>query len=1598
MIKKRIKKIGKYILWASFALVIFIFFMLAFLLTPWGQKKVSDVLVAALSDTFQAEMSGKISYKIPNWIKIEDFLIKDLQKDTLLYAKNAYVGINMLKLYYSQIDADKIELNGAIFNVNSNSKGVFNYQFLLDALPSDTTNSSPSSIVFSLPSISLNDIIFNYKDGTSSSINLKWKKLKTGFKEFKPDVNRYFFSEIFLEGLDVKGFVTQNANPSPNSPEETPSLNLGFGEIQVKDSKWNLAYNQYRSIGHKVSLSFSGNGVDLIKQKAQFKEVQLFGQRITFKDNEAFTKSLNSEVNMADLDIKDLRLQLEDLEYQPNEGKVKLVEGSFIEKSGLALNRIFANMSFKNQEVDLRDFEAAMNGSKLSAELNLKIDTLNGKKSSFRGVLKNAQLAVKDLGYFSESLLKNEYLSGLRNDNFKANAQFSGDFDQLFFQDFNLLAPLNSRIKAKGFVRDFENPKFDMVIHEWVSNKTDVLRILPGNVLPSDFSIPNEMRGSGTLKGDFTRLEIGLKGLTTDGNLELFANVYDLNKVPGFKGTLILNDFNSGKIIGQKDLGTITASLLFDGKGNDLASANLKLSGVIKKVYFQNNQYENISFEGVLKDKIFDTFIDSDATGAQFTWKGQVDLNNPEIGITGDTKIEAINLKTLGFTSENIELKGDLDLKQLKLDVKNPLINLAGRNVKLYKDNRLYPIGTISIQNESVGENRKIEINTDFINLTANGNFDYDQLKDVLLTEINHYFNIPDFKPLPENYNYLFRLKGKLIYNEVITAFLPAVRDFSPIELNALLRSDGNVPISGNIKIPYLLYDTLKVNNTFFDFFGDRESLSYQLKTEQISNPSFRLRNATIDGSLKDNLAEYRLSVKDSLENTIHALHGYVKNIDNTLRLSFDESGSKLFYEDWSGNPYGFIDYSSAGITINEVIFSSGNQLLRVHTPNETPNGPIHLVTNEIDLNFLAKALLQDSTIISGFLDADLNISNFMDSTAIYSGDFSIENLKYTDIELGLLTAKANVESEGNLSVNAKLSGENIKLVLDGTYDINNENSFDLVLNSEKIDAKVIEIFTKDVLSDISGEIKAQMNIKGSIANPELKGDLSMKDFNFTLVETGAPLKIPNHNFIIESQQISIENLLIEDAKRNTMNLNGFINLSQLPDYAYNLKIISKDFHLIKTKEGKNELYYGDGFINSDLVLKGKNLDFNLTGDIKISDATQLTLLLPDESSVINELNTIIEFIDFDQKVETKKVEKQNTSSAINFANAVNINVEITEGATLNILMDPITGDLLTVKGNGKITTGFDNKGDLFLLGQYDIVEGKYNLTYQIIKKEFEINQNSKSFISWTGDPMNGNLNITAEYQAGTKSLAGYPFTEESLKTNKISLPLRVDLVLTGLLSSPIVNFEMVLKENDIGSLKENLQNAGFKVADNKGVKLAHEVNPAKAEQIKDQAIMMLITGAFNIDNLGDNLASGGNYENFARKKASDLINSQLNKYASGIIKGIDLDFGLQSGYNMANDSRNTNLSLGVKKKFANDRLILSVGKNFELENKDMRSDEIFDNIQANWIITKDGRYRLNVFRKNLNQMVVEGSVVETGLGFIVAIDYETWKELTKRK
>ncbi len=149
--------------------------------------------------------------------------------------------------------------------------------------------------------------------------------------------------------------------------------------------------------------------------------------------------------------------------------------------------------------------------------------------------------------------------------------------------------------------------------------------------------------------------------------------------------------------------------------------------------------------------------------------------------------------------------------------------------------------------------------------------------------------------------------------------------------------------------------------------------------------------------------------------------------------------------------------------------------------------------------------------------------------------------------------------------------------------------------------------------------------------------------------------------------------------------------------------------------------------------------------------------------------------------------------------------------------------------------------------------------------------------------------------------------------------------------------------------------------------------------------------------------AGGTNASAFARASVSKILTDQLNQFTSGGIKGFNLDVNLSSSQDYFDgiSSTRTDLNLGLSKAFFNDKVEIKVGRNFELENntKITRNPaEVFDNLMLNYKLGKDGKFLFKAFRKNQFQSVLEGFIVETGVGFSIAKDYGKLGDLFRRK
>jgi hypothetical protein len=135
------------------------------------------------------------------------------------------------------------------------------------------------------------------------------------------------------------------------------------------------------------------------------------------------------------------------------------------------------------------------------------------------------------------------------------------------------------------------------------------------------------------------------------------------------------------------------------------------------------------------------------------------------------------------------------------------------------------------------------------------------------------------------------------------------------------------------------------------------------------------------------------------------------------------------------------------------------------------------------------------------------------------------------------------------------------------------------------------------------------------------------------------------------------------------------------------------------------------------------------------------------------------------------------------------------------------------------------------------------------------------------------------------------------------------------------------------------------------------------------------------------------------RSTVSSFLTGQLNNLASDLIKGVELDFNLNSeeDYLTGNAQTRTDLNVGISKMLFDDRLKITIGSNFEVEGNTRpgeKASNIAGDISLDYQLSKDGRYFARVYRKNQYQATLQGQFVETGIGFIINMSYNRFREL----
>jgi hypothetical protein len=419
--------------------------------------------------------------------------------------------------------------------------------------------------------------------------------------------------------------------------------------------------------------------------------------------------------------------------------------------------------------------------------------------------------------------------------------------------------------------------------------------------------------------------------------------------------------------------------------------------------------------------------------------------------------------------------------------------------------------------------------------------------------------------------------------------------------------------------------------------------------------------------------------------------------------------------------------------------------------------------------------------------------------------------------------------------------------------------------------------------------------------------------------------------------------------------------------------------------------------MDTKVDIRGSTASPDVSAFFKVNSKTILTMVLPQNDPELAEREGVIEFFDEDNPIVDSTllvlVDSINTSEFKGLA--LSANVEIDQNAQLNFVIDEANGDLLAAKGTANLSMSIDPSGKISLTGDYELYEGSYEMSLQMLKYKFDIDKGST--IRWTGEPTAADINVTAIYNARTApfELVENMIVAESAESQakfRDRMSFKVLLMVKGELLKPDITFDIQIAETS-GSSAQVVNTVNSKL----------DQLRLEPSEMNKQVFALILIGGFVPENpLGSSSGSGG-VSAFARQSVSNLLADQLNRVAGSLIEGVDVDIGIDSeeDFSMGTGTTRTDLNVALSKKLLKDRLKISVGSNFELEGAarpNEKTSNIAGDIKLDYLLSKRGQYILRGYRVDQYEVALQGQVVETGVTFIITLEFEKFKEIFEKK
>ncbi len=1249
----------------------------------------------------------------------------------------------------------------------------------------------------------------------------------------------------------------------------------------------------------------------------------------------------------------------------------------FTDNRGLEITNLTTDFTYTKTQMKFYNTLLQTRHSTISAEIDFNYDRKNLSKFNelvyIDANFKNSYLSTKDLRKLYKEIKGNDVL--------RFNTTLKGSLNNFSLERLQLNSDKGIKIIGDlNFINAVQQEEFFLTanLEDFSADYFKLKNMLP-NLLEKNLPIELSKLGEFSLSGFAKITPISIEA-TLDINSEIGDVVADLelknfNSIDEaiYAGEVVLDRFNLGRFLEDRSFGNISFEGEVDGKGFRIENINTKLVGQISQIEFNEYNYQDISVNGLYQNNLFNGKLASTDVNLNGTFEGLADLSEEINKFDFKATINYANLRALNlYDRDSIsELKGliDLDLTGDKID---NIVGIANfKNIMYTNEKDSYSFKQFLIFS-TVKENiRQIRIDSeDIIKGELIGDFKFEQMLPLAQNALGSiYSNYTPFKVSPDQ----FLKFDFVIYNQIVDVFFPQISVAANTKINGNIKANKN-QLKLKVTSPKIVaYGTI-IDSLSLDTDTKRSLYDTSFSAASIETPYYTLSKLLLFNKTVNDTLFFKSTFKGGLseKEKFNLDFYYTINEDKKSVVGIEKSTFNYLGNIWGLNPENNTD----------------NKLLFDLKTNEYVFSPFTLKSKEQEINF--KGIIRDSTCkeldidftnvylksflpeidslkLRGQLDGIINISQ-VDGIYGPKGNLSVKNFEINNFKQGDL--ELNIEGESSYKkydVNFSLEREKVKSISAiGSLDFSETRpKIDVAVYLEEFELDAFSPLGENVLSKIRGIATGDFTLKGFLRNPEMDGELVLENAGLQF-----PYLNTDYNFGgdasvgLNGQSFEFRNINLVDIKyQSTGFLEGVITHQNFNLWSLNIDILTPNLLILDTKNSDEALYYGTGFIQGNASITG--LTNNITIDINAKTMPNTNFVIPLKDIASIDTYRLIHF-----KSE-KTVEELQEKLAIDAIEGVSLNIdlEVTKDAKAQIVIDEINGSELSGRGLGDLRIEINTNGKFAMFGDYTIDNGIYNFKYGgLINKPFSILKGGT--ISWSGNPYEANLNVTAVYTTN----ANPAVLLENFNTNR-KIPVDLITNISGSLFNSKQDFDI------------EIQNSNSTIAS----ELNFVLNDNDVNSKMRQFLTLLAAGTFanpNGGNINGSELLTGTTSNAIGSILSDIISSNKVRLDVGYSAG-----GVQSPQDdiITDDQFDVSLTTQISKNvIVNGKVGVPVGAQTQ--------SSVVGEVKVEVLLNEAGNFRSVIFnRQNEIQYSAQEEGYTQGIGLSYQVNFNSLSDLLKK-